>query len=118
MIELQKLDCNCNDCGFMIRDSERLKESKQFHRQLDKDAFDRTQGILLQKAMQARRENELEKFEAIHKTRDKMKFQPSYVSGLNYGTCSKFSKPVSFIAMTCQPENSECFTHRKDMIPK
>jgi hypothetical protein len=24
MIELQKIDCNCNDCGYMVRDFDKL----------------------------------------------------------------------------------------------
>lgn len=28
IIALQKIDCNCNDCKFMIRDFEKLKEHK------------------------------------------------------------------------------------------
>ena len=28
-MELQKIDCNCNDCKFMIRDFERLKYHKE-----------------------------------------------------------------------------------------
>ncbi len=33
---------------------------------------------------------------------------------INYGNCNKLDKPVTFIPNTCNPENKECFTHRKD----
>ena len=32
-----------------------------------------------------------------------------------YGHCNKFGKPVSFIPNTCQPENKECFEHRRKL---
>lgn len=32
---------------------------------------------------------------------------------LQFGDCSKFSKPVSFIPNTCQLETQNCFEHRK-----
>lgn len=114
VLERQRIDCNCNDCIFMVRDSEKLGRSKAFHHQLDLDAFNRTQANLLKLANNARRENELERYEAIHVTRSKMKFAPAYVSGLSYGDCSKLNKPISFIANTCQPETQHCFLHRKD----
>lgn len=33
---------------------------------------------------------------------------------INYGTCTKFNKPVSFIPNWCVLETQNCFTHRKD----
>ena len=71
--ELQKIDCNCNDCKFMERDFEKRK------------SFDH-----LYEGSQ----------NASHR--------------INYGNCSKFSKPVSFIPNHCQLETQECFVHRKD----
>lgn len=32
----------------------------------------------------------------------------------NYGNCTKFNKPVIFLANTCNPENKECFVHRRN----
>lgn len=29
IFELQKIDCNCNDCKFMVRDFEKLKKHKE-----------------------------------------------------------------------------------------
>lgn len=62
---LQKIDCNCNDCKFMVRD-------------LNKPP---------RKGMQ---------------------------NPINYGNCSKFNKPVTFIPAICQPDTQHCFKHRKD----
>lgn len=33
---------------------------------------------------------------------------------LNYGTCTKFNKPVSFIPNWCEPQNQNCFKHRRN----
>ena len=30
-IELQNLDCNCNDCKFLFRDSDRFNKSQEDH---------------------------------------------------------------------------------------
>lgn len=32
IIELQKIDCNCNDCKFMVRDFEKLKKHKESYK--------------------------------------------------------------------------------------
>jgi hypothetical protein len=39
--------------------------------------------------------------------------RPSY--RLQYGMCLKKNKLVSFIPVVCMPQNSECFTHRKNI---
>ena len=36
MIELQEIDCNCNDCKFMIRDFEKMKSSDSFYKGREK----------------------------------------------------------------------------------
>jgi hypothetical protein len=67
----QLIDCNCNDCKFMIRDSEKLKKHKA--------SYEGT-GLM---------------------------------DDLQFGDCSKFNKPVSFIPNVCQLETQDCFQHRK-----
>lgn len=66
IIALQKIDCNCNDCKFMVRDLSRPPEKGK-------------------------------------------------AAKINYGTCSKFDKPVTFIPAVCQLETQICFVHRKDV---
>ncbi len=92
-IELQKIDCNCNDCKFMIRDFEKYKKSRDWHYKLQLDYF-----TLIKE-----------------KTEDtKMRFEfDSSVASINYGHCEKFNKPVSFIPNTCQLETQQCFEHRR-----
>lgn len=31
IFELQKIDCNCNDCVFMVRDQEKMKSYNHLH---------------------------------------------------------------------------------------
>lgn len=38
------------------------------------------------------------------------------MDSLAFGDCLKFNKPVSFIPVTCQPQNQECFKHRKQTV--
>lgn len=35
------------------------------------------------------------------------------MDGLQFGNCSKFNKPVSFIPNTCQSDTQGCFENRK-----
>lgn len=67
----QLIDCNCNDCKFMIRDTQKLKQHLDGYKGL---------GIS---------------------------------DNLQFGTCTKFNKPVNFIPNVCQIETQNCFTHRK-----
>lgn len=71
---LQKVDCNCNDCAFMIRDFKKLQS-----------------------------------FDYLYQGRLNCSYR------INYGNCTKFNKPVSFIANRCQPQTQHCFVHRKDL---
>lgn len=91
--ELQKIDCNCNNCKYMIRDSDRFKKSLEFHRKLQLDEY--------------------EKRQKKDPNRKEFQFDKSAAS-INYGNCTKFNKPVSFIPDTCQIDTQECFKHRKD----
>lgn len=63
--ELQKVDCNCNDCKFMVRD--------------------------------------------LNRSPDKGKPCP-----VNFGTCNKFEKEVTFIPALCQLDTQDCFEHRRN----
>jgi hypothetical protein len=93
ILELQKIDCNCNDCKFMIRDLEKYKQSKDFHHKMQLDYFNVIKD----------------------KTQDEtMIFQfDSSKAAIHYGNCSKFDRPVTFIPNTCQLETQGCFEHRR-----
>lgn len=100
---LQLIDCNCNNCGYMDRDFEAYKKWYDFHYNISKNDFEREKKRLLDSGIP----------ELIVET-NKMKFQFEKRYLLNYGTCTKFEKKVSFIPDTCQLETQECFLHRKD----
>ena len=94
IIELQKIDCNCNDCKHMIRDINKYNISKQWHYDL-----------------------QLNYHRLIkEKTNDPtMRFEyDSSTALIQYGNCNKLNKDVSFIPNTCQLETQNCFKHRRD----
>ena len=93
IIELQNIDCNCNDCISMVRDLERFKKSKQWHYKIQLDYFN---------LIKEKTKDETIRFE----------FDSSVVS-INYGFCNKLEKEVSFIPNTCQLDTQECFKHRR-----
>ena len=39
IIELQKIDCNCNDCKFMVRDFEKLKSFDHLYKGREKSSY-------------------------------------------------------------------------------
>lgn len=92
--DLQNIDCNCNDCKFLIRDFDKYKESSKFHKSIQLNEFNR------------KKERE--------EIRANAQFQFDKSGLLQYGYCSKLLKSISFIPNTCQIETQSCFQHRKD----
>ena len=114
MIELQQLDCNCNDCTSMIRDIDKYKESLTKHHKWQLDYFNTIRDGLIKKAEEWKLRGFQEKYEAVKKESNKMKFQFNRNEALiNYGKCYKFNKEVSFIPNTLQLDTQDCFTHRR-----
>lgn len=114
IIELQKIDCNCNDCKFMIRDGERFKQSLADHHRWQLNYFNTIRDNLYKKAEDWLRRGFPEKQEIVKREADKMKFQfDKKEDSINYGKCDKFNKQVSFIPNVCQLETQECFEHRR-----
>ena len=115
-IELQRVDSNCNDCKFMVRDLERLKQSQEQHYKWQLDYFNTRKNKIIQKAKWYKdRFNDLEMWDKLLTEAENMKFQfDKKEASLNYGNCTKFNKEVSFIPVTLQLETQQCFTHRKD----
>lgn len=99
----------------MIRDSDRFNKSAEFHRQLCLNEFENTKKNLLKKALEWETKGEPGKANVLKREAEKMKFQfdKKIECPINYGTCSKFSKPVSFIPGILQLETQECFEHRR-----
>lgn len=114
IIELQKIDCNCNDCKFMVRDVVKYQESLTDHHKWQLDYFNVLRENINKKAIEWRRKGDLEKYESVSKQADNMKFQfDRNEAMINFGNCTKLNKQVSFIPNTCQLETQECFEHRR-----
>lgn len=116
IIELQKIDCNCNDCGFMARDIEKYKRSLESHKVWQFDYFTVFKNKLIEKAKWWKDKfYDLEKWDSILTEADNMIFQFNRNEAtINYGYCHSLNKEVSFIPNTCQIETQKCFKHRKD----
>lgn len=93
VFELQKIDCNCNDCKFMDRNFEKYKESLESHKELQYNYY-----IICRNKYGDKTEFQFNRNEAM----------------INYGRCSKLNKDVSFIPNICQIETQNCFKHRKE----
>ena len=111
LIELQKIDANCNDCVFLERDFEKFNKWKEWRRinQLRDFEIKKQKQIEVAKSLQDEKSREIELKKA-----NKLTFQFDSNGLISYGKCTKFNKEVSFIPATCQPQHQECFTHRKN----
>lgn len=119
IIELQKLDSNCNDCKFLLRNTERFKESINQHHKWQLDYFNTIKQNLLDKADEyadkTKPKYDLKKAENLRREANKLKFQFSKKGcSINYGKCSKFDKDVSFIPNVLQLDTQGCFKHRRE----
>ena len=114
--ERQVIDCNCNDCIFMVRNTDKQKASIEFNIALQKSMFDRSVEKVRRAANLLKdRKNDLEAWDNLHTQADNMKFQPNKkAANIGFGKCIKFDKDVSFLPNTCRPDNQKCFKHRKD----
>lgn len=114
--QLQKLDCNCSDCAYMVRDMDKFRQSEALHHKWQLDYFK----VLQDKQKKAAKmwldlEYDLEKWDRLLTLAENMRFQfDRNECKINYGDCSKFNKPVSFISGTLQLDTQQCFVHRKD----
>ncbi len=118
---LQEVDCNCSDCKFMIRDFDRFNESLKLHKKWQLDYFN----LMVRKKRDAAwdylfgkngKSVDYDKYRQLLKESEKMKFQFDKSScTINYGTCDKFKKPVSFIPNQCSIDTQDCFVHRKNV---
>lgn len=110
--ELQKIDCNCNNCIYMFRDLPTWQRWYDYHKSLALREFE----LNKEKAIKAAETIEdLSNKVGMLRVAIKMQFQFDKSKLINYGKCSRFGKSVSFIPDTCQLETQSCFTHRKDI---
>lgn len=118
-IDLQKIDCNCNNCKYQVRDLNKFKEAAELHKQWQLDYFNMLKQNILNKAKEyldkTKSKYDPEKASVLKKEAAKMKFQHNKKeSKINFGFCSKLKKDISWIPNVCQLETQECFKHRKD----
>jgi hypothetical protein len=109
--ELQKIDSNCNNCGFLRRDQNKYKVWDRFHYDLQLEEYQRDRNKALFLAYVLRDKTNLAKL-----FKQKLHFRRTSAA-INYGFCQKFDfKEVSFIPGTFQIETQKCFIHRKDYV--
>lgn len=124
VIELQKIDCNCNDCKFMERNIKEYDLWSGRTKSLQYFTFLRNRRKVLLSASEliyGSKRKPIPNKEAIKqgfimlKDAFKMTFQfdRSQVT-LAYGNCQKLSKSISFIPNTLQLETQQCFEHRRN----
>ena len=112
-IELQKIDCNCNNCKYLDRDIERFKKSLEFHYKLQLDEFEKRKKKLSNVVDAFYKSQEFDKGITAENQLNKMKFQFDKKSAtINYGQCNRLGKAVSFIPDVLQLDTQKCFEHR------
>lgn len=111
--QLQCIDCNCNDCKFMVRDFDALELSKKKSRDYYAWSYRFRRRYFWDEAQKKLKKGKLKKYRGLLRERARIGLDTSYKSGLSFGNCIKFNKPVSFIPNTCQLETQECFEHRR-----
>lgn len=119
--DLQKIDCNCNNCIFMYRDMDKYAYWREWNRKIQESDFNRNKAKAIfdaeQSILDAETPEDKRSCEGILRKAHKMKFQFNTEGLISYGNCSKLSKPVSFIPNVCQIETQDCFVHRRDINP-
>lgn len=109
-IELQNIDCNCNNCVFMERDLDEFKKWAEFRKQLQYKEFESKKNEAIEIANN--HPEEKSKHSLLRKA-NKMTFQFDKSDLINYGNCKKYHKSVSFIPNICQIETQDCFENRR-----
>jgi hypothetical protein len=98
----------------MVRRNDRLEQAKRQHRT---DCFRYLVNVrayfwgeIMKRRAKGQNTSGLERERAL------VSVNKTYRSGLNFGDCTKFNKPVTFIPNTCSLDTQECFSHRR-LIP-
>ncbi len=110
-IELQKIDCCCNDCKHLVRDVQQYTDTVENDKDSQIFFFRRKKARFI---IKARANKDLRKRAAALKLAVAMK-HVYFVqrAAINYGTCGKLNKLVTFIPNTFQLDTQYCFEHRK-----
>lgn len=113
--ELQKIDCNCNNCNHLVRDIPKYEKWSEWKRDMFYKEFRKAKAKAI---WEARKVLDPQSRKGMLRVAMKMKFQFDKRWLLNYGDCAKLSKPVCFIPDTCQMDTQKCFQHRRAPLPQ
>jgi len=97
----------------MLRDLETFKQWYDWHRERELEDFEKRKAKAIADAHDI--EDEPNRKAMLHKA-NKMRFYFEKAKLINYGHCTKFDKPVTFLPNTCQIETQHCFVHRRDYV--
>lgn len=125
--ELQKIDCNCNDCKHLLRLPNVLNQVVETDKESQQWFFDTSKTRKINKAKNNIKNLEKhrrfiwgdvdKKIEGQRQAlKDAERLKHGYQGQRNqsqYGQCKKFDKVVTFIPNTCQLETQGCFVHRR-----
>ena len=124
--ERQVIDCNCNDCAYLVRANEIQEQILADNKLTQELIFNASKSRKISKA-----KNDIEnitKHRGLIANADaKIEGKRKYLNLLQekefrfagdrtqilYGHCSKLEKRISFIPNLCQIETQFCFKHRK-----
>jgi len=116
ILELQKIDSNCNDCKFMIRDINKHKKSVEFHHKMQLDYFTTIRNKMYEKVKEHTKKGDLDKAAFVKTEADRMVFVfDKSKARINFGFCQKLSKQVTFLPNVLQLETQQCFEHRREI---
>lgn len=112
-IELEKIDCNCNECIYLLRNLEKYNYFVSKWKEID--IYNHNKQIeRLKEKLERKDEKKKEGYllELKKLTTGKLNHARPFV---HYGKCLKLKKEISFIPGQCQIDTQECFKHRKDV---
>lgn len=115
IIELQKLDCNCNDCGYLKRNIARYNTVRAEDDDNQYWFFRRVKARAIWKAREKLKKDKDRGAVALAAAIALAYTYFPQKCAINYGLCGKLDKPIKFIPNTFQFETQECFVHRKEL---
>jgi hypothetical protein len=98
----------------MVRNMDKFKKSLELHHKWQADHFNSIRNGLLLRAKYWQEQGDNAKASVLVNQAEKMRFQfDKSKATINFGDCSKYDKPVSFIPNTLQLHTQACFESRR-----
>lgn len=126
--ELQKIDCNCNDCKHLFRlldkqnnvlEKDKISDKEMFYSAIENKSNRIKENI---NSLIKNKEFIEDVGRKIYKLENKLSVLSKEKYGyqgkkapIQYGVCCRFNKEIKFIANVCQLETQNCFEHRKTL---